>query len=263
MKTTFISSSSNEAFKEALRLTLHNKHRKDSNYFAVEGLREIQRAIAADYCVRSVFFKQEKGAQLEEYFKDAQIKAYEVESNLFSKLVVRESSDDLLVLFEKKHISISDAVKNKASPLILAIYGLEKPGNLGAMIRSADGAGADGVVILGKGVDIFHPSVIRASIGSLFSMPCSCMTYDEFLAFCRSYQIQICAAALHEKSVSYLDVNYKKPICLLIGSEAFGLSSELVQAADHLIKIPMKGISDSLNASVAAGVLLYEAARQR
>ena len=149
-----------------------------------------------------------------------------------------------------------------ASPLIVVLESVEKPGNLGAVLRSADAAGADAVVVCDPLTDLYNPNLIRSSIGAIFTVPCVACSTDDCIAFFKERGIRILTAQLQDSSL-YYDTPMTGPTAIVMGTEATGLTDQWRRAADAHIRIPMLGRLDSLNVSVSAAILLYEAVRQR
>jgi TrmH family RNA methyltransferase len=156
-----------------------------------------------------------------------------------------------------------DALVLGPAPLLVAVEGVEKPGNLGALLRVCDGAGVLAVVLLEGTVDPYNPNVIRASLGTVFAVPVLAETSGRFRAWCDATGVLVQAAALDDRAVTYPDARWTGPVTLLLGSEAHGLSGYWLDRADSLVRIPMHGMADSLNVATAAAVLVYEAVRQR
>ncbi len=243
------------------------KCRIESGLFAVEGAREIERALASGYVPTQCFIcTKSLGKAGHELLlriqRDGKIDLMHVTAEVFGKLVMREDKDGLLVVFRQKNHDLSNLTL-PTKPLILAVHGVEKPGNLGALLRSADGAGASAVVVLGATVDLYNPHVVRGSLGTLFACNIALCSEEEFRALCHKQNIQIVAAALTDRSVPHFDVDMVQSTALLVGSEAHGLPSHWLTWAHHTVKIPMQGIADSLNVSAAGAVILYEGLRQR
>ena len=243
------------------------KSRLQSGLFAVEGAREIERALTCGYVPTQCFISSKSLGKagrelLHRIERDGDIDLMHVTAEVFGKLVVREDKDGLLVVFRQKNHDLSNLAL-PSNPLILAIHGVEKPGNLGALLRSADGAGASAVVVLGGTVDLYNPHVVRGSVGTLFACNIAMCSEEEFKELCHKQNIQIVAAALTDRSVAHFDVDMIQSTALLVGSEAHGLPSHWLSWAHHTVKIPMQGIADSLNVSAAGAVILYEGLRQR
>jgi TrmH family RNA methyltransferase len=244
------------------------KERRRRGLFAVEGAREIARALECGFALEELFVCDEELSEpasailADLYGSGREALVVAVAAGVMKKLVVREGSDGLCGVFKTRSATLASLTLG-TSPLLLAVESLEKPGNLGALLRSADGAGCSAVVALGQTVDVFNPLVIRASLGTVFHVPVVPASNDEFAAFCRERGLKVHAAALTPRSRVYTDVDLREPAVILLGSEADGLSEYWLTAADALVQIPMLGVADSLNAATAGAVLVYEALRQR
>lgn len=264
-----ITSPKNERVKDLLRLE-KARERREQGLFAAEGAREIERALRSGYEPVRMFYCADvlspearqlvDGVLRNDQFHDVEL--YDVNRPVFDKIAVREGSDGLVTVFRVIGRELASLVLSER-PLILATEDVEKPGNLGALLRSADGAGCEAVIVLGGTVDPYNPNVVRTSLGTVFSVPTIAATNEEFRAFCRARGITVFGAALSERSKPHHTADYRRNAAILLGSEAHGLSSYWMKHADELVQIPMLGIADSLNVSVAGAVLLYEARRQR
>ncbi len=240
------------------------RDRKDSGCFALEGAREIERALACGYKPKSVFWCQSvlsSSARRIVSSLASQVERFEVSEQVYAKIAVRESSDGLVLVFEQKHHDLT-TLPRRQMRLILAVQGLEKPGNLGAILRSSDAAGADALFLIDQQMDLYNPLVLRASLGTAFSQTVVAMTSADLRRIASEHGWQIVAAALHESAVSYASVDYTHPTVILLGTESDGLTENWLQDADSVAQIPMAGIADSLNVSVAGAVMLFEARRQ-
>ena len=185
----------------------------------------------------------------------------EVPKELYEKIAYRGGTEGLIaeVKVREKTVGELDIPEN---PLVVVMESVEKPGNLGAVLRSADAAGADAVLVCDPLTDLYNPNLIRASLGAVFSCPVVCCTTAEAIAFLKGKGIRILTAQLQD-SKPYYGTDMTVGTALVMGSEALGLGDEWRKAADAHILIPMRGIVDSLNVSVSAAILLYEAVRQR
>ena len=261
-----IKSPTNQTIKELVRLKAR-KGEWSQRAFLVEGAREIERAISQGFILDKFFVCQDLAGSAGKSVlrKLAGFKAVTVAQDAFSKVATRDSSDGVLAVFMHRTFKFEDILKRTRAdcPFIVAIESVEKPGNLGAILRSADGAGVHGVVILGQDIDIWNPNVIRASLGGIFSVPTVRLEPEDFFAQCKQLKIKTVAAALSNKSSSVFFENLKEPVSVIFGSEAHGLSDAIIDRCDSSIVIPMKGVCDSLNVSVAAGIVMYETLRQR
>lgn len=259
-----ISSLQNPGVKNLILLSEKSSARKEQNLFIIEGEREISRAKANGFRFESCYYCPEiisKESHILINSLDKTTKLFEVNKAVYSKIAYRENVDGIIVTAYIKTLSLKE-IKLKENPLILILETVEKPGNLGAILRTADAAGLDAVFICDTKTDIFNPNVIRSSLGCLFSNQVVNCESPEAITFLKSKGITIFAAALQD-SVDYLNQDYKRGSAFAMGSEAFGLSEIWRKEANCIIQIPMAGIADSLNVSVSAAVLVFEAVRQR
>ena len=194
--------------------------------------------------------------------KDRPARVFHLSKELYAKVAYREGTEGVIAEVRWKERSLDDLLTGKDSPLIMVMERVEKPGNLGAVLRSADAAGADGVILCDPLTDLYNPNLIRASIGAIFTVPVVACTSAEAIAWLKANNIRILTAQLQD-SAPYYDVDMTCGTALVMGTEATGLTDAWRQAADAHILIPMLGRLDSLNVSVSAAILLYEAVRQR
>ena len=185
----------------------------------------------------------------------------EVPRELYEKIAYRGGTEGLIAEVKAKELSLGD-LKMPERPLVVVLEGVEKPGNLGAVLRSADAAGADAVLICDPLTDLYNPNLIRASIGAVFTVPVACCSSEEAIKWLKDNHIKIYTAQLQDSSW-YYDTDMRGGTAIVIGTEAMGLTAVWREAADAHIRIPMLGELDSLNASVSAAILLFEAVRQR
>ena len=185
----------------------------------------------------------------------------EIPEQLYRKVAYRESTEGVIAEVEYKSLKLSD-LQLPENPLVMVLERVEKPGNLGAVLRSADAAGADAVLICDPLTDLYNPNLIRSSIGAIFTVPTVACTSEEAIAFLQAKGIQILTAQLQDSSL-YYDVDMRRGTALVMGTEATGLTDQWRQAASAHIRIPMLGRLDSLNVSVSAAILHFEAVRQR
>ncbi|AYA37266.1 RNA methyltransferase [Hymenobacter oligotrophus] len=261
-----ISSPQNPRIKNLLRLQQKSSERRAQGLTIVEGLRELTIARAAGVEVPTVFVCPEllpRAQQLElRQVLEANTEWFEVSKAVFEKVAYREGSDGVLAL-AKPPLRRLPELNLPANPLLLVLEAVEKPGNLGAVLRTADAAQADAVIVCDPRTDLFNPNAIRSSIGCVFTVPVVATTREELLGWCRQHGIRTYAAALSPAAQPYTSFDYRGPTALLMGTEADGLTPELIAACDHTIIIPMRGYIDSLNVSTATAVLAFEAVRQR
>ena len=258
-----ISSIQNPKIKYLLSLAKPGNRRKD-NVFIIEGFREISRADSKNINILSIFYcndviSKEALIWIRKFKNKSEI--FEVTRQVYSKIAYRENVDGLIVLARSTDLSLEN-LKLGINPLIIVLESVEKPGNLGAILRTADAASLDAVIICDPLTDIHNPNIIRSSVGCLFSNQVVTSDSASVIRFLKNRNIRIFSAVLQD-SIPYTDADFKGPSAIVLGSEAEGLSDKWRQNADHLIKIPMYGIADSLNVSVSAAILVFEAIRQR
>ncbi len=239
--------------------------RRDEGLFIIEGFREIRLAQEAGYEIQQVFWCPSVASP---HPIDALIAAlpdsvavYVVSGDLFAKIAYRENVDGLLVVARMRSLELAQ-LHLPPKPLILALESVEKPGNLGAILRTADAAGVDAVLVCDPQTDIYNPNVVRSSLGCLFSCQIAVDSSANVLAFLHQRGIRTYAAAL-TATQWYHQADFTCPSAIVMGAEAFGLSDLWLHGADAQIKIPMLGKVDSLNVSASTAILVYEAKRQR
>lgn len=252
-----ITSKTNPKIKNVVKLQ-KSSERREQNRIIIEGRREIERALACGFVIDTLFVCNELGAQ------SSEIKANvieEVSLEVFEKIAYREGSDGLLAIAIPRYSDLKN-FKPKKNPLIIVLETVEKPGNLGAVMRTADAAGVDAVIIADPRTDLFNPNAIRASIGTIFSVPLFACSSEECIKWLKENDITIYCTYL-KASIDYLDADFKKGSAIVMGTEATGISDTWVEAADQNLIIPMNGIADSLNVSVTTAIVVFEAIRQR
>ncbi len=195
------------------------------------------------------------------YHYPAETRVFYLTKELYEKVAYRGSTEGIIAEVKVKDRSLED-LQLKENPLIVVLESVEKPGNLGAVLRSADAAGADAVIICDPLTDLWNPNLIRASIGAIFTVPTVACSSAEAISFLKARGIQILTAQLQDSS-AYYDVDMTRGTAIVMGTESTGLTPVWREAADAHILIPMLGRLDSLNVSVSAAILLYEALRQR
>jgi TrmH family RNA methyltransferase len=261
--TTRIASPDNPRVKDAVRLRTRRARVREGR-FLVEGARELDRALDAGHRPHLLFVEPElagdAGVRAADRTRAAGGRVLEVTAAVYRKLALREEGEGLLAVLPIPR-TVPDELDLPAAPLVLAAIGIEKPGNVGALLRSADAFGADAFVVEG-GTDLWNPNVVRASLGCLFTVPAATAPAGELLPWLRARGLRIVAAAVDGASEPDA-ADLTGAVALLMGSEERGLPAHALAAADARVRIPMRGAADSLNVSVAAGVLLYEAGRQR
>lgn len=266
MTPVHITSPQNSRIKDAVALR-DRRARDRAGLFLVEGARELGRAVAAGWPIDSLFVCRDRLSE-----EAAKLTAHAAASHtctvtprVFDRLALREGSDGIAAVLRVRTVSLADALvaSDGRVPLVVALHRVEKPGNVGAVLRSADAVGATGVVTLEETGDPLSPNAIRASLGTVFGLRVARATSQELIAASRARGIALYAAALAEGAETPWRVDLRRPTCLVLGSEATGLPPAWLAAADACVAVPMRGSADSLNVSVAAAMILYEAMRQR
>jgi TrmH family RNA methyltransferase len=252
-----ITSATNPRIKNLLLLQEKSKARREQGLFVVEGQRELEHCINAGYKVHTVFYCPEVAPVIPGLTGNL----IEVPEQLYRKIAYRESTEGIIAEVEAKHIGLEDLALPE-NPLIVVLEAVEKPGNLGAVLRSADAARADAVIVCDPLTDLYNPNLIRASIGAIFTVPTVAASSEETIAFLKARGVRILTAQLQDSSL-YYDVDMKCGTAIVMGTESTGLTNVWRRAADAHIRIPMLGRLDSLNVSVSASILLFEAVRQR
>lgn len=260
-----INSPANPHIKNILRLQANSRDRYSQNLFVIEGYREISRAMASGIEIKELYTCSEldrQGRSEELSVQDSRMLVFEVSKAVFSRIAYREGSDGLVALAVPRNLKLID-LKLSINPLILILESVEKPGNLGAIMRTADAAGIDAVIVCDPLTDIYNPNAIRSGVGCIFTRQVVTCSSKEAIEWTRNKKIKVYAAALTQKALLYHQVNFCGPTAIVMGTEATGLSSEWLDTSDIQIIIPMKGIADSMNVSTSAAVLVFEAVRQR
>ncbi|MBL4605632.1 MAG: RNA methyltransferase [Flavobacteriaceae bacterium] len=256
-----ITSLQNSFIKDILKLQEKSRERKKQGLFVVEGKREIELALKGNYEITTLLFVSDKVDS--EYLQQFDgIELIEVTQEVYQKIAYRVSTEGVIALAKTKDTSL-DALKFKnAQPLILIAEGIEKPGNIGAMLRTADAANLDAVILADIKTDLYNPNVIRSSVGCVFTNQIAVASSEDIIAFLQEKNIDIYSATL-QNSNEYTQENYTKASALAVGTEATGLTQIWRDNATQNINIPMQGQIDSMNVSVAAAILIFEAKRQR
>jgi TrmH family RNA methyltransferase len=266
MEEYYIQSRQNDQVKNLVKLR-ERKHRDRQSRFLVEGLREIGHALAAGFEITHLytctdFFPSDAHAEfVDGQRKQAAFPVIGMSPDAFSKASHREGPDGLIAVAIQQNSLLND-IKLSDPPLLLVLEGIEKPGNLGAILRSADGAGVDAVILVDCVLDLYNPNAIRSSQGLLFALPIVSTQRDSLVNWLDAKQITICATT-PDTSKLHWDIDYSRGVALFMGSESKGLSRFWLDRAAQKIRIPMAGQADSLNVAAAAAVCLYEARRQR
>lgn len=257
-----ITSIQNPFIKSLVQLQEKAKARRQSGTFLIEGKREIELAIKGKYEIETLLFLPEliSNDYLSKLSK-VQIDLIEINKEVYQKLAYRDTTEGILAVAKTKSLALSD-LKLPENPLILVMESIEKPGNIGAMLRTCDAAKIDAVILANSKTDLYNPNIVRSSVGCLFTNQIATATTEETIAFLKEKNIAIFGATL-QNSNSYHTQDYTIPSALVVGTEATGLTQPWRDNATQNIIIPMQGEIDSMNVSVAAAILLFEAKRQR
>ena len=260
-----ITSTGNPRLKAALRLR-GRRERDRMGLTLIDGVRETARALAGGAALREAFvappahLDDEARATLDQ-LERAGVPLHELGQEAFARLAYGDRLDGLVAVAEMPPHRLAD-LRLPDDPLIAVIEGVEKPGNLGAVLRTADGAGVSAVVLAEPGTDLFNPNVIRASLGTIFTVPVAIASSGDVLSFLAERRIRIVASRV-QAAVDYTLADYRGAVAVALGSEARGLSDPWSELAEVSVRVPMLGVADSLNVSVTAAILFYEALRQR
>lgn len=257
-----ITSIQNPLVKSLVQLQEKAKARKQSGTFLIEGKREIELAIKGNYQLETILFLPELISK-EEITQLGQnsVELIEINKDVYQKLAYRDTTEGILAVAKTKSLALSD-LKLPKNPLILVMESIEKPGNIGAMLRTCDAANIDAVIIANPKTDLYNPNIVRSSVGCLFTNQIATGTTEEVIKFLQHHNIAIFGATL-QNSNSYHTQDYTFPTALVVGTEATGLTQAWRDNATQNIIIPMQGAIDSMNVSVASAILLFEAKRQR
>ena len=277
MEEQIISSTQNPKIKRLLLLQQKSQERRKQGVFVVEGRRELEHCIEAGYEVESAFvsvecrvesveFDTALQSQLRTAVANSQLSTlnsqfYTVTPQVYERIAYRGSTEGIMAIVRAKSHRLED-LQLRDNPLIMVLESVEKPGNLGAVLRSADAAQADAVIVCDPLTDLYNPNLIRSSIGAIFTVPTVVCTSEACIAFLQQRGIQILTAQLQDSSL-YYDTPMTGPTAIVMGTESTGLTDQWRRAATAHIRIPMLGRLDSLNVSVSAAILLFEAVRQR
>ena len=258
MEENIITSVQNARIKHVVALQQKSSLRREEGLFVVEGQREIEHCVACGYEIVELFVVDSLGYS-------GNIPATVVTQQVYEKMAYRESTEGIIAVAKCKEHQLSIVncqLSIKDNPLVVVLEGVEKPGNLGAILRTAEAAGVDAVIVCDPLTDLYNPNLIRASIGGVFSVPVAVSTSKECIAFLKEHKIRILTAQLQD-SYEYYDYDMHGATAIVMGTESTGLTQQWRDAADAHIRIPMLGRLDSLNVSVSAAILMYEAVRQR
>lgn len=230
----------------------------------MEGHKEIEMALEGGCLFKMIFYVEELADMKlirDIMIKNREAELFEINKDLFAKTAYRESTGGIIACIDSPVSGLND-LNLPANPLILIIDGVEKPGNLGAMLRTADAASVDAVICSNLPGDLYNPNTIRASLGTIFTVKVCAANGEELRNWLKENKIKTFCTNLHE-AIDYLDADYRGPSAIVMGTEAHGIGKEWIEFADKNVKIPMQGKIDSMNVSVAAALMVFEAKRQR
>ena len=258
-----ITSIQNSYVKELLKLQEKSRERKKRGLFIIEGKREISLAIAAEYEFETVLYFEDLISEQEVlHLFNANVHRIVISKEVYQKLAYRDSTEGIIAVTKAKDFSLENIQFKTDTPLILIAEGIEKPGNIGALLRTADAANVAAVFIANPKSDLYNANIIRSSVGCVFTNQIAVGSSKEIVAFLLENKIQMYATTL-QNSNEYHKENYTLATAIVVGTEATGLTTVFREEATQNINIPMQGQIDSMNVSVAAAIVLFEAKRQR
>lgn len=261
-----ITSLQNKRIKELVALGEKSRLRREMMAFTVEGRREVSRCLAAGYQVLELYWcpdlisEQELGQMLAGN-EAASPEIFEVSQAVYSKIAYREGTEGVVAVVRCKEHTL-DSLQVGENPLVVVLESVEKPGNLGAILRTADAAGVSAVIVCDPLCDLYNPNLLRASTGGIFTVPVAVCSSEEAVAWLKARSVQILTAQLQD-SHPYYDIDFVRGTAVVFGTEATGLSDYWRAQADEHVIIPMLGRLDSLNVATSVAILCYEAVRQR
>ena len=281
-----ITSTQNSKIKGVVALLEKSKLRRSNGLFVVEGVRELSHCLKAGYSVKDIYFLPDilsfsqvekilssqknrcnsSGSKKESLGGKKEPQIYSVSKDVYAKMAYREGTEGVIAVIEVKNLSLKDIVfksaEANANPFILIVEKVEKPGNLGALLRTADACGVDAVIVCDPLTDLYNPNLIRSSLGGIFTQQVVACSNQEAYKWLKENNIAIFTAQLQD-SEWYYNRDLIQPCAIVMGNEANGLTDFWREVSNAKVKIPMLGELDSLNVSVSAAVLCYEVVRQR
>ncbi len=271
--SALISSTSNDRIKKLLALQGKSRVRRKEGLYVVEGFRELSLALGAGVRLQSLLICEEITRPEDLITIDSlvqeQVPAKKnvpervlISKKVYEHIAHRKSTEGVIGIAITQERSLDDLQLGE-NPLLLVAEASEKPGNTGALLRTADAANLDAVLIANPRTDLYNPNIIRSSMGCVFTQQVVCASSDQIIAYLKKMDIRIFGAALSTSSQPYYELDYRGPSAIVVGTEATGLSNEWLDQADSNVIIPMEGKIDSLNLSVSAAILIFEAKRQR
>jgi TrmH family RNA methyltransferase len=256
-----ITSPQNPRLKAAAKLR-DRRDRVSTGRFLIDGLREIRRAIQSGVVIEEAFVREDADLSgLVEQLRQSGTRVLATATGPFEKLTFGDRDEGIVAVAQAPHRSLA-SMTLPPNPLIAVLEGIEKPGNIGAVLRTADAAGVSAVILADCVTDLYNPNAIRASLGAIFTVSVCAASTAQALAWLEQQGVPIFAARV-DGSADYSSVSYRGPTAILLGSESQGLSAQWSGGKVTNIQLPMHGVVDSLNVSATAAILFYEAARQR
>ncbi|MEN8790130.1 MAG: RNA methyltransferase [Flavobacteriaceae bacterium] len=261
-----IDSLKNATIKDVVLIKEKSRWRKKTGNFIVEGLRELEMALKGGYRLETIFFDpgiiKVEAVQEILHTHSTSAELISVSHEVYRRIAYREKTEGVVALGNSKSHSLEGLQFRREKPLILVAEALEKPGNIGALLRTADAAALDAVIIANPKTDLYNPNILRSSLGCVFTVPIALAENAEVIKFFKEHQIATFAADLQAEH-HYSEMDFSAGSALVVGAESSGLTEEWTRAATHRIIIPMQGEIDSMNVSVSAAILIFEAMRQR
>jgi RNA methyltransferase, TrmH family len=257
-----ITSTQNPLVKKVIELKTKASSRREEGLCIIEGQKEVEIAIQSGIQIVELLIDHSFAEEFKKFaWIDQSSDIYSCSSTVMEKIAIRDTKQKILAIAKTKNLPLSE-VKLSSVPFILIIENIEKPGNIGALLRTSDAANVDAILCTNMQTDLYNHNVIRNSLGCIFSKQVVLCSNEEALTFCQKNKISTYATYLHTDK-NYYEHDFKKPTAIIFGTESTGISDFWRDHADHLIKIPMLGKIDSMNVSNSASILLYELVRQR
>jgi TrmH family RNA methyltransferase len=260
-----ITSTANPRVKEVIQLGEKSRSRRETGLFTVEGRREISACLRGGFTAKTVFYCPQiiSEDEVSALFADAAAELVTISQNVYSRMAYRGTTEGILAVFRSRERGLKELrLASGKAPFVIVLESVEKPGNLGAVLRTADASGAAAVIVCDPLTDLYNPNLIRASIGGIFTVPVAACSSEEAYEWLHSAGFQILTAQLQDSS-PYYDIDFKRPTAVVFGTESTGLREFWRERSDRKIMIPMLGKLDSLNVSTSVAILSYEAVRQK
>jgi len=263
-----ISSQQNGQIKTLIQLKDKSRYRKQTGLFLIEGYRELALALKGNYSIKTIYFvpelcNQSKIGKILIAENSSETELISIDIDIYKKIAHRDTTEGVLATSKMKNHTLSDLEITSKNPLILVAESIEKPGNIGALLRTADAANLDAVLLANPKTDLYNPNCIRSSVGCLFTNKVVLDSTENIINYLKQNKFNIYSAILNKSSKLYQNQDFTKPTALVVGTEATGLNDIWLKESTQNIIIPMQGKIDSMNVSVSAAILIFEAKRQR